>query len=268
MKDTTVVIRSVKERTENICYQLVKAEFAENAIFFSRKVPFAATLKDALEIGLRENRKWTLHVDADVLPDKGKLAELVQLAESLPENILEIQGLVLDKFLPIRRPAGNHLYRTKYIEKILNANTIHSNAQRPESSLLRMMSGLGFPAYQSDILIGLHDYEQYYEDIFRKCFLQVQKTDWALPYLETYWTENAPNDPDFKVALLALYISKISKGAADTNKARNKAEINALLQLVGIEEKRSSLNWMPTSYCKTAYRKPTKMYLSRNCSNV
>jgi len=63
----TVVIRSIGERTENKCYQLIEKQISKRNIFIVRKRPFTESIKESFKIAIEEKRKWLLCIDADVL---------------------------------------------------------------------------------------------------------------------------------------------------------------------------------------------------------
>ncbi|NJM15668.1 MAG: hypothetical protein HC896_10135 [Bacteroidales bacterium] len=199
--------------------------------------PFSAALKESLEIGLAKNKKWTICIDADVLIIKSALGELVKLGDSLNENVFEVQTLILDKFIPVKRPSGAHMYRTALIPKALPLIPPPEGSFRPESTMLKRMAARGYPYYQSDILVGIHDYEQYYVDIFRKCLLQAKKTSWALTQLESFWNAQKDNDTDFLIAYFALLISKFTNNNITADKYLFLEEINVLFNLFKIKEK-------------------------------
>ena len=203
MLDTvTVVIRSVGERTEPICKNLVLAQgVPEEAVFVINETPFSTALRIGLEIGVSQNRTWTYCIDADVLLRRGSILRILQAAVKEPQNVFEIQGFVLDKFVGGARMAGNHLYRTSLLPKALSILRNASTQLRPEASLIRSMEICGHPWRPVHLLIGLHDFEQSHEDIFRKCFVHAHKHLSHHSLFLSYWRASSITDPDFLVAL-------------------------------------------------------------------
>ena len=116
----TVVIRSVGERTENLCRELVAAQIAHRNIFLVREKPFACAVQRTFQIGIDQGRPWTLAVDADTLLLPGVIQRLYACAENQDANLFKAQGLVIDKFLSSPRAAGNHFYRTAHLNRALN----------------------------------------------------------------------------------------------------------------------------------------------------
>ena len=170
-----VVVRSSGERTADLCVDRLVGLFSPASIFKVQTSPFSRAIIESLKIGMASNKEWLLCIDADVLVSVVGIKKLLLNIPRADANVFEIQGLVLDKFLPVVRPAGNHLFRREYAEKAIDAIPAEGTSLRPESDMLNRMSDAGFPWIQCDAIVGLHDYEQYRQDIYRKCFLHAQK---------------------------------------------------------------------------------------------
>jgi hypothetical protein len=201
-KKVTVIIRSVGERTEHLCRELILAQgLSPDHIFIVRDAPFSAALQKSFEIGIARGLPWTLCVDADVLLRPGAIEHLLALAEHQPENVCEIQGYILDKFYGGPRGGGPHLYRTSLLSKSIKQIPTEGFNIRPEAHTLAMMKSKGYPFKIIPYLTGLHDFEQYYADIFRKCFVHAHKHLWLTELFLAVWRSGAPDDRDFEVAL-------------------------------------------------------------------
>lgn len=198
----TVVVRHCGERTTEACAQLLQALAPGNRIHRVSARRFQEVLRQSLELGIAEGRPWTLCIDADVLV-LPEIAAFLAAADSLPASCFEAQALVLDKLLPARRPAGNHLYRTGLIARAL-PRIPAGDSLRPESDMILAMADLGYRAHQSRLLVGLHDFEQAYEDLYPKAFLHAHKHRFLAPLLRPLWEALAREDGDFRVALAAL----------------------------------------------------------------
>jgi hypothetical protein len=198
----TVIIRSVGERTEQICHQLIKAQcIPEENIVIVNEMPFSAALRKSYQIGLERCLPWTLCVDADVLLRPLSVKTLQKYAAEQGGNVFEIQGFVLDKFFGGPRHGGPHLYRSALFEKALSLMPTGGEDIRPEGSTLEKMKANGFPYVVVPYLTGIHDFEQYYRDIYRKCFVQAHKhLEYADLFVEI-WRAGAEHDYDFQVAL-------------------------------------------------------------------
>lgn len=235
--DTYVLIRSVGERTEQACLGILRQVFLEENIVIVRRTPFSESIRESFDLAMRRGLPWSLCIDADVLVDVEQLHNLLQKALEADERIFEVQGLVLDKFFPIWRPAGNHLYRTSLMGKALTCIPEEGLSLRPESDMLISMSEEGYPCMQCDIKLGIHDFEQYYEDIYRKSFLQAHKHSLFVPILESYWSERVKVDEDFVVALMGLRAGKSYQNKMYVDKQFLLKKIRAVFQKAGIMEK-------------------------------
>jgi len=171
----TVVIRSIGERTENKCYQLIEKQISKRNIFIVRKTPFTESIKESFKIAIEEKRKWLLCIDADILVRENVINDLLEIAEKEDSKTFVMKGNILDKFIDSPRNAGNHLYKTKYLKEAITEIPLSKDAIRPESAMIEKMENRGYKHKKWDIFVGIHDFEQYYEDIYRKLFVHGKK---------------------------------------------------------------------------------------------
>jgi hypothetical protein len=198
----TVIIRSVGERTEQLCQELILAQGVDlDNVVTVRETPFSAAMRKSFETGLERGLPWTFCVDADLLLRPGSVEMMVQLAEQQKENVCEIQGYVLDKFFGGPRNGGVHLYRTGLLDRVISQIPREGVDIRPEFHTLKAMKAQGYPWVDVPYLIGLHDFEQYYGDIFRKCFVQAHKYQYLTELFLSIWRERATYDMDYRIAL-------------------------------------------------------------------
>jgi hypothetical protein len=200
----TIIIRSVGERTEQLCYECLKAEVPASNITIVREIPFSAALRKSYRVGIREGRPWTLCIDADVLVRPGAVTALLQAAEQEPPTCFEIQGMVEDKLFGCVRSAGNRLYRTRLLNLALQHIPDERESQRPETSTVKAMASEGYLWVLTKLFMGTHDYEQYYRDLYRKGLIHAQKHEPQIPHLKLLWESRAKEDADCKVLLLGL----------------------------------------------------------------
>ncbi|MDR9365938.1 MAG: hypothetical protein RI575_11405 [Balneolaceae bacterium] len=202
--NTTFIIRSIGERTEQLCKSLILEQgVSEVDLFIVREVPFSASLRKSYQIGIEQNKKWTFCVDADVLLRERAIENLLEFAKPYDESVCEIQGLVLDKFFSGPRQAGNRLYRTSLLEKVIKHIPEEGISIRPETYTLQQMSKIGYSHEVVPYILGIHDEEQFNYDIYRKSFVQAVKHLDRADLLVTHWKNNMDKDDDFKVALKA-----------------------------------------------------------------
>ena len=202
---STVIIRSVGERTEALCKKLIIEQgVPESNVFIVNEIPFSKSLLTSLELGVERAKKYTLCIDADVLLRPNSIKTLTEVFEVLPDKVCEIQGYVYDKFFGGARSGGIHLYRTALLPKMIELVKNNQETIRPETYALNQMKAAGYPWMKIDYAIGLHDEEQYYEDIYRKCFVHgVKHLKLAETFVEN-WKDGQEEDFDLKVALMAF----------------------------------------------------------------
>lgn len=205
MKCVLIVIRSCGERTTEACRKLVLYQgIPPEQVVIVQEAPFTRALKRSFELGIERNLRWTLCVDADVLLRPGAIHQMLSLAEEQPDNVCETQGQMLDKLFATVRPGGVHLYRTSLLPQALALIPGEGENIRPEHGTLQRMKALGYPWVEVPYVVGLHDYEQYHRDIYRKCFVQAHKHAYHADKLLTIWRDGANEDPDFRTALIGF----------------------------------------------------------------
>ncbi|MBK7429096.1 MAG: hypothetical protein IPI60_19770 [Saprospiraceae bacterium] len=211
-------------------------------IFIINETPFSSALHKSYEIGIEQGKKWTLCVDADVLLRSGIISQIVHLADKMPEHVFETQGMILDYLFGGPREGGIHLYRSNLLPKALDFIAEAKEVIRPESYILHKMKALGYPFQRLNLIVGLHDYEQYYKDIFRKCFVHAPKHLRHLPYLIPFWQEMSAESQDYEVAIAGLCAGLEYQNVV-TIDALNHNIINQFEQRGLSEKNRVDLTW-------------------------
>lgn len=231
----TIVVRECGERTADACVRLLSGVYPDAVVHRVSARPFHETLRQSLELGIREGRPWTLCIDADVLilPE---IAAFLAEAAQLPPNVLGAQALVLDKLIPSRRPAGNHLYRTELIPLALPLIPT-SDSLRPETDMIRAMADKGFSFHQSSRLVGLHDYEQSCKDVYMKAFLHGHKHRFLMHLFRPLWEDLSRTDDDYRIALLALDDALRHEEMPQVSRDFREREARDALDKLGIPEK-------------------------------
>lgn len=156
------VIRSIGERTEEFSKSLLGKQVDE--IFLVKDIkPIKNMTINCIEIGLNTNADYMITCDADVLPYENSVEFLVDYMKK--ENNIVITGYTISKFLG-KRQGGLRIWNCKKIDVCISTLTNYSETQqRPEAFINRTHNGLLI-----DVITSLHEYEQYYIDIYR-CFL-------------------------------------------------------------------------------------------------
>ena len=208
----TVVIRAAGERTEAACRAAILAQGVDAAQLVTiREAPFSRAMRAGYQAGVDAGRPWTLTIDADVLLRPGAVAALLAQAARQPARVFEIQGFVLDKLFVTLREAGNHLFRTALLPQLIDcipeegtSLRPESTAMRPESTAMQRMAARGYDWVNVPYVVGLHDFEQSNQDIFRKSFTHAQKHLHLLPELLPKLRRRVAGDGDFAVMIEGL----------------------------------------------------------------
>ena len=190
--DITVIMRSVGERTEFHCKRILCEIFGKDNVFCVRNIsPFSAALDKAYEIGIKANKKYTLMVDADVLLDKERTIEFINTVDAIQNHegpFFTTEVYVYDRFR--RRPvlAGINLYLTELLN---NARVYTKNGSiRPETTTIKGVANDGYHSIYVPMVIGIHDFFQYYRSIVKKAMVFSKKH----PEFQ-HWKE-CPEKPD------------------------------------------------------------------------
>jgi hypothetical protein len=239
----SIVVRAVDERTLIWCKTVLAFEiYGASEGLIDTMIPhvsngdFHSTLRQSLEVGLSAGKKWHLVVDADVIPYSGSCAAIIAWADNCSMDVSVVQPHVCDKLLGVNRPAGVHLYRTSYIAEIIELLKLQGPTLRPETAVLLKYEKLTNRKFVNvPVLFGAHDFEQSYEDLFRKSFQHGIKHSSIAPMLLQSWFKKSADDPDFKVALFG-YLQGYMSAERNCIDAKN-SNILVMFKSILISEK-------------------------------
>lgn len=234
-KNLTVVIRGVNERTEAQCKNLLVKQISKKNIHVVHKEPFRAALEESYRIGIKADRKWTMVIDADVLICTGLISKLYSKAENAPNSVFVILTEMIDKFFGGKRVGGVKVYRTKLLPEALKI--VPESDVRPEAFVIKNMHKKDFYVDIIDLICGLHDYEQYYSDIFRKGYVHGVKHAAFAKTLLSFWKRQASSDLDFAVLLAGYTAASKHSGALQLAKDESRNYFTSYMKLSGIKEK-------------------------------
>ena len=213
--NTAVIVRSVGERTEDVCLELLGDIFGkENIIFIKNITPLKSAAEICCEIALKKNKKWTLIVDADTLVIKQRLLNFLKYAELLSQkhdDVYCVNGLMISKFRVNPYTTGINLFYTNHLPKALNYIR-ESHFFKTEEFVKAKMFRENLQTYEILYVIGLADFFQFYRDIIRKSLIFSYKWK-GINREKIFWEKNSFFDNDFKYALEGCNL-KESAGAA------------------------------------------------------
>jgi hypothetical protein len=236
-----IIIRSVDERTARSCDKLLEIGFGIKPIIVEKIYPFSDALKEAYKVAFEQNRYWTLMLDGDVLPSAKQIKKVFDwVIRKDNYKLFQVTAKVVDKFFGGPRSAGFRIYKTSYLENAINLIPTEDISLRPETYTIKEIQKLhGCFSLESDVVIGLHDFEQFYADIFRTGIAHYHKHNQHLKIFLKCWQKKAKDDYDFQVFLKGVQYAQNVK----SSDAFNKDVINKILIESGItlNEKKKDL---------------------------
>ncbi len=229
----TVVIRAAGERTAELARLHAAAQVSQGHIVTVSNAPFSATLADSYRAGIEGGRPWTLCIDADVLVSSGAVGALLDMATQVDTRVCTLHGRILDKLFGVPRQGGARLYRTSLLPMALARIPSEGKTIRPESYVIKQMMREGHPWAVVPLVVGLHDFEQYYRDIFRKAYVHASKFHEHKESLIRYWKRKAHEDADYQVALWGFEAGLTARGdvSVDVRQDRGANKVIASRQL-------------------------------------
>jgi hypothetical protein len=218
--DLVVVVRTAGERTVETSLQLLSAQLAGRPVVVVDERPFEAALRRSYEVGIERGASWTMTLDGDVLLREGAVAALLAEAQRMPTHYFQIEGRIFDKMTGTYRQAGHRIYRTALLPRALACIPPTGAAIRPEYTALQEMGRVGYPSRRVSLVVGLHDFEQYYRDIYRKAFVHARKHRERVPAMVERCLTGLSSDPDFRIILKGLYdgITRCDDVSIDTRR--------------------------------------------------
>ena len=233
-----VIVRHVGERTKELCSERLQQQV--DTVEFVSCTPFSQTVKTCFERAITANKKWTVCVDADVVPSDNCIKKLVDIAEQGPATLFEAQGLVADKVFGVLRPAGNHIYRTSLLPTALQHLAENAGSLRPESGVVWSMARQeACPWWQDQAFIGLHDHGQFYGDLIRKVLVQFFKFPAQRPDMEKQFMAKAQKgDRDYAAAVEAVrYAQSMLQEPIPLDAEWMQQHVRSIVDACGIVEK-------------------------------
>jgi hypothetical protein len=238
MIDCHLVIRGTGERTEAAALELAKPQLAtEHEISCIHCSPFEEALRATYEAGIRAGKQWTITLDGDVLLRPGALAELVKSAQEMPAHYFQLEGRIYDKVTGQYRQAGHRIYRTELLPAALKQLPAAGTQLRPETFVVLQMNSRGHPYRHVGCVVGLHDFEQSYSDLYQKALVHSKKTTVMLSRLIERCSRRAHEDTDFLVLLKGIWDGLTIEKSVTLDRRLYVNQATAALEELGIQEK-------------------------------
>lgn len=240
-----VTIRAAGERTEQLCYDTVVNQAGGAEVVVIREKPFKKALEECFRKGIESAKKWLITVDADMILLPGSIDLFLREADKMPSDYLQLQGKIIDKITGNIRKAGPRIYRTSLLPGLLSASESLDDHIRPESRLITAYGEDGYPSRYIPVVTCLHDYEQYYKDIYRKAYVHAHKHSGFLSGMIETAAKMQETDNDYKVMLKAIWdgLTEQEHVAIDTRLYEEKSK--KALEFLELTEKSEILKKVP-----------------------
>lgn len=203
-EDLVVIVKTAGERTVDASLALLREQVSADRILVVDERQSETAIRRTYELGLERSAAWTMTLGADALLRAGAVSEFAAEANRMPADYFHVECRIFDKFTGLYRQAGQRMYRTKLLGLALQNIPLPGATMRSEYTVIQAMARLGHPSRRVALVAGLHDFEQYYRDIYRTAFVHALKHRSLVPSIVerclTCW-----DDDDFKVALGGLY---------------------------------------------------------------
>jgi len=232
-----VIVRAAGERTADYCCAELVRQTSANSVDRVELTPFWRTLREGLERGLKSGAPWILSVDADVIPATDTVSRVTDWMSRSDDKVGVISGMIQDKLMGCIRFGGIRLYRSSIIPLVLQLMPDQGDNVRPESCAISRLVEQGWQHITLPDLVGLHDYEQYYHDIYRKAFLHIQKHGARAARFLDLWMAGAKHDDDFRAALAGAADALLWQDNIDCDASHAVYQNKATLKRLGLVEK-------------------------------
>jgi hypothetical protein len=235
------VIRTVGERTEKVCIELLNRQKSiDEQLHIVNQDSHAKAVDKTLRIGQASNAKWVVAIDADMLLIPGALAAVKAEVSTCGEDTAIIHPAVVDKLYRMRR-WGLTLYRQSIIEELYD---IFSEIRKKENlkiegAAIKELTKKGNRGVVfSRNVAAIHDFYQYYGDLYRKAYLNTIRNPGYNRGLGNFWKKLAESDNDYLIMYRAMQ-DALNQDRLLKNSVHDfeHVELNRILQDLKLEEK-------------------------------
>ncbi len=186
---------------------------------------------------MNATEEWLLVCDGDLLIDKQAISKFISETLRRADTVHHAQGFILDRLYGSVRKGGPRLYRCSEMPTLKKSIPPAGTSPRPESAMIRAHPSNNDGSIQLPYVVALHDFEQFYKDIYRKAFAHGQKhAEWAGTCLPM-WKEMFLVDCDFRIAARGFCDGVQSSSRLETDIRKQAVDIEALLSEMTTDEK-------------------------------
>lgn len=213
LNNISIIIRSTGERTEDMCrYSILQNGIQENQISIVKNVsPFSRALNESYKLAMEKNKEFTFFVDADMILLPDAIPTMLTAVRRLPPVVFFTNPLCYDYLTGYILPNGPKLYRTEFLKQAIKLIPHENDSLRPETFTSKQMREKGHEIIYLDFPCALHEFEQYYKDIFSRIFNKFYKSKSKRKELEDRIIGLKDANQDFEIAHKAIERAKQEK---------------------------------------------------------
>lgn len=247
MIDVDYIIRSIGERTEEVCAELVDLQRQPcEKVTILREPTHARAIGKTIATGMKSSAEWVIVLDADMLLLPGGMSQVRKELALCDASVFFLDAAVFDKLFRIKR-VGVKAYRRATLGKIyevFNEIKDEPNLKIEKAMLKRFRERnreltMAFP----ESTVALHDFHQYYKDLYRKTYLYATRTPAWNKGARKLWGKWANKDSDYLVMLKGLEDAQNEKRQLSNSvKDFDPEEIEERIKKLGLTEK-GPLHW-------------------------
>lgn len=234
------VIRTIGERTEEVCIELVRREKSLNEkMSIVREQTHVDAVDKTFLLGLQSEADWLVLIDADMLLLPGCMQEIRDEIVSLNENTVVMFPAVFDKLYSMRR-WGVTIYRVSMIEEVYTAfqQARSQHHLKIEGKAIKEVASGQMEIFHSRKVVAIHDFHQYYKDLYRKIYLNAIRNPGYNERAKSYWNKMSREDADYLVMLKAME-DALTEGRQLDNSVNDfsQSELTERIGKLGLSEK-------------------------------
>ncbi len=226
-------ILSVEERTARLSERSLRRH-TDNVMVVENIAPLYMALLSAYRHGIDANKEWLILIGADTVLDYDQMQLFLNRLKYYKKDAFCVSAYLQCKLRSVPR-TGAYAYRRELLETMLDAAKSCTHEMRPQGAMHIQMRMKGYLHIKSKMVVGIHDYEQYYYDIYRTAHLLAKK--WSSQYITNCITGWPANDQDYRAAMMGINGDGNTNGIPDIRHYDREA-ITELLKKAGIREKK------------------------------
>lgn len=208
----TICIRSSGEfTTERLFKDIVHQIGTNKKVHLIKNLKFHQAVDRCFEFAIEDKSEWLITLDADLVIKPDFISTFSNIANSMKLKEIEAHAMTIDRLFMNYRSAGNRLYRVSSLTLLKKLLKKTKNNIRPEGTMLREATKLGYKIKSIENVVALHDFFQFSRDLFRKGYLCSFKHISHSSELISTWRELGKRSKDFQILLRGFSFGITSK---------------------------------------------------------